>query len=96
MPYILMRFEWDNNKRKINIAKHYIDFADAVLIFNDPARIEMQDKRHNYREIRYKTIGMVENTIMLVVYTKRSENLRIISARKANKNERKTYLLYSQ
>jgi uncharacterized protein len=82
-------FEWDKEKQEFNLAKHEIDFVDAVKIFEDPDRVELESARNG--EKRYITIGIVNNIVMLVVYTWRSEKKRIISARKASKNERNTY-----
>ena len=91
-----MRFEWDDGKNKNNILKHGIDFAGAALIFLDCDRIEITDNRKNYGEERYRTIGMVNEIILCVVYTIRKFNYRIISARRANKDERETYLYNRQ
>jgi len=87
-----MRFEWDEKKNQQNIEKHSIDFAGAALIFLDADRIELVDDRKNYGETRFQTIGIVNNVILYVVYTIRGKYCRIISARRANKNERETYL----
>lgn len=91
-----MYFEWDEEKNKRNILKHSIDFAGAVLIFLDNNRIEAVDERIDYRETRYRTIGIVNGIVLCVVYTIRNFNYRIISARRANKNEREVYLYNRQ
>jgi uncharacterized DUF497 family protein len=85
-----MEIEWDNNKAASNLIKHKIDFEDAKNIFLDPNRIEREDKR-DYDEIRIQVIGMVNQVILFVVYTKRNGTHRIISARRANKNEQRQY-----
>ena len=82
-----MNFEWDDEKNKINFAKHGIDFETAMLVFNDLQRIEIYDMEHSNEEDRYNTIGMV-NDVIFVVYTERKENIRLISARIATKTER--------
>lgn len=82
-------FEWDENKRILNLKKHGIDFVDAIDIFMDFNRIEAESSRNN--ELRYLTIGNVDDTILLVVYTLRAGTIRLISARRANKNEREAY-----
>ena len=84
-----MNFEWDDEKNKINFAKHGIDFETAMLVFNDLQRIEIYDMEHSKEEDRY-TIGMV-NDVIFVVYTERKENIRLISARIATKTERSIY-----
>ncbi|MFC1770931.1 BrnT family toxin [Candidatus Margulisiibacteriota bacterium] len=83
--------EWSELKRESNLSKHYLDFIDAIKIFEDNNRIEAQDNRKNYSEIRYQTIGKVNDIIIFVVWTYRKNNKRIISARKANNNEREKY-----
>lgn len=84
-------FEWDDNKRKTNIAKHGLDFVDGIEVFFDLNRKEWPDARKDYGEIRCRTIGMVNDVLLHVVYTKREEVTRIISVRRAHKNERKKY-----
>ena len=88
-----MLFEWDNNKEKINITKHGIDFSTAALVFGDPDRIEAYDAKHSTYEDRYITIGQINNTtvIVVVIYTERTNTIRIISARAATKREREAY-----
>lgn len=87
-----MEFEWDNNKNEHNFIKHGVDFSDAAKVFLDEKRITRENTRKDYRERRYQTIGMLNQVIMFVVYTWRSERLRLISARRAHKNERKIYI----
>ena len=88
-----MVFEWDENKEKINLAKHGIDFSTAALVFGDVNRIEMFDTIHSEYENRYITIGEIHGVaiVLLVVYTERGEAIRLISARKATKQERRKY-----
>lgn len=88
-----MVFEWDENKEKINLAKHGIDFSTAALVFGDVNRIEMFDAAHSEYENRYITIGEIHGVaiVLLVVYTERGEAIRLISARKATKQERRKY-----
>ena len=83
-----MNFEWDESKREKNIAKHGIDFVRAINVFDDDNRVERIDSRCDYGETRYQVIGMVDDKIILfVVHVNRNENIRIISARRANKIE---------
>ena len=86
-----MEFEWDDRKATINLAKHGVDFADAIRIFLDPFRVEWVDERSGDRELRYKAMGRLDNLILLIVYTERRGNYRIISSRRATKNERRIY-----
>lgn len=85
-----MKFEWDEEKNKLNVLKHGIDFETAMLVFNDLQRIEIYDIEHSIEEDRYNTIGMVNN-VLFVVYTERRDNIRLISARIATKAERSIY-----
>ena len=86
-----LQFEWDEEKERINISKHGIDFITASHMFLDPNRIEYYDEAHStFREDRYITIGVVES-VLTVVYTDRATALRIISARIATKKEKETY-----
>jgi len=88
-----MDFEWDENKNKLNIEKHGIDFNEAKNVFDDSKRKIAPDLRKDYGEERWLTIGKVLDTIVVVVYTIRSEVSRIISARYAKKAERDKYYI---
>lgn len=92
-----MQFEWDDEKEKINIMKHGIDFTTAALIFNDENRLEWYDGKHSVEEDRYITVGIIDDVayLIVVVYTERHEAIRLISARKATKQERRMYYDYS-
>ena len=82
-------FEWDENKRNLNIEKHGIDFIDAIHVFDDPLRVEVETMRGI--EKRYQTIGRIEDVTILVAYTYRNEKRRIISTRVASRAERAVY-----
>ncbi|MFN6236766.1 BrnT family toxin, partial [Microcystis sp.] len=73
-----------------NIEKHGIDFADLEAIFRGPI-IERVDTRQNYGEIRVILVGTIDNIVLVVVYTWRGSVRRIISVRRANNRERRTY-----
>ena len=83
-------FEWDEEKAAANLKKHHIGFDEAMHVFDDVNRKEYYDVSHSDEEDRYFTIGMVRD-ILFVVYTDRSEVIRIISARKANEKEVQLY-----
>ena len=85
-----MVFEWDNEKKNIIIKKHGISFEEAVLVFDDPYVLILKDDLHSNIEERFIAIGMV-NDVLFVVYTERSSNIRIISARKAVRAEIREY-----
>lgn len=82
--------EWDYNINKKNIAKHGISFETAALVFADKERIEYYDLQHSQTEDRYIVLGLVHD-VLYVVYTTRSDAVRIISARIATPAERKIY-----
>ena len=83
-------FEWDRDKADSNLKKHRIDFADAVTVFDDLNTITIDDPDHD--ENRFFTIGMdAYARLLVVVYTWRGENIRLISARNATKQEQKYY-----
>lgn len=89
-----MRFEWDKNKAIENSWKHDVTFELGARIFLDPNRLEEFDRRESPNEDRWKTIGQIEHGVFVVVYTVRDNNgevIRLISARKATKNEQSKY-----
>jgi uncharacterized DUF497 family protein len=86
----MYKYEWDEQKRIQNLEKHFIDFIDAIDIFNDMQRIEYEVKRND--ELRFITIGSIQGVVILVIYTLRHHRIRrIISARRASKHEREAY-----
>ena len=89
----MMDFEWDAEKAQKNLEKHGVRFEIASAVFIDPDRITAIDDRFNYGEERLVTLGRTHDGILVVVTTERDEGqvIRIISARKANKRERRTY-----
>jgi uncharacterized DUF497 family protein len=87
-----MRFEWDREKATGNQKKHRISFDEAVTVFYDPLAATFSDPDHSDDEDRYITIGYSSGHRLLVVsYTERGGMLRIISARRANRQERKRH-----
>jgi len=88
-----MDFEWDEEKRALNIQKHGIDFLSVVSIFEDPNALEAYDEAHSDYEDRYQIIGMAKPGILFVAYTERNEGnvIRLISARRAEQSEIATY-----
>lgn len=89
-------FEWDDRKADVNYRKHGIRFAEAALAFDDPFAISEQDRIEN-GEQRWQTIGMVSGCLLiLVAHTVRFEDegievVRIVSARRVDRKERKHY-----
>jgi uncharacterized DUF497 family protein len=87
-----MRFEWDERKAQSNLRKHGVTFEEAVTVFADPYLFFTEDSKHSQREEREWAMGEAENGLLLVVtFTMRDERIRIISARRATKTERRRY-----
>jgi len=91
-----MKYEWDKEKNKLNQQKHGISFEEAKEVFEDAFQISKLDYRFSYFEERWITIGSTSKHKVLVVanlfFTDDGEEIiRIISARKANKQERESY-----
>lgn len=85
-------FEWDPDKAEKNISKHDVDFDEASSVFDDPMFISFLDEEHSSDEERYITIGLSDRgRLLLVAHAERDDRIRIISARKATKNEEKFY-----
>ncbi len=84
-------YEWDADKNRKNVEKHGIDFQTAKRIFDSPI-ITSRDKRKDYKEIRYVSIGIIDEiAIIVVVHTNREGRTRLISARPASRRERRIY-----
>jgi uncharacterized protein len=81
-------FEWDEQKNKLNLAKHGIDFEDATAIFYSPVLVRRSDRNN---EERWIAIGSLDGKPIAVVFVRRADVIRIISARRARKNEERQY-----
>lgn len=87
-----LTFEWDEEKANENLRKHKYSFEEAKTVFNDPFSMTILDPQHSVRENRYIDIGRSsKGRILVVIYTERKSNIRIISCRKATKSERRVY-----
>jgi hypothetical protein len=90
-------FSWDPQKAIINFEKHGVSFEESATIFSDPQGLDWEDLAHAAQEKRYKRLGTsINGNILLLVYTVRrsrdeKETIRIISARRASRKERKAY-----
>jgi uncharacterized DUF497 family protein len=85
-------FKWDKKKQKQNIAKHNISFKEASTVFRDELSLTIDDPLHSDEENRLIIIGeSIEHLLLVVVHTERNDHIRIISARKATKIERRYY-----
>jgi uncharacterized DUF497 family protein len=88
-----MEFEWDDDKAAQNLKDHKVSFETATAAFSDRCAIEYFDQREDYGEERVILIGHAFGTLLFVVYTLREERYRLISARRATKNEQNDYYL---
>ena len=88
-----MIFDWDDNKAESNKKKHGVSFAEAATAFSDPNAIEFLDEKNSDKEDRWILVGLsARNHVLLVVFVERVEKLiRIVSARKAVKEEMNQY-----
>ena len=85
-----MKYEWDPAKAKANLRKHGVEFADAVTVFADPLAATRADDDPD--EERFVTLGLdAGGQLLVVVYTWRGSDIRIISAREATRRERREY-----
>ena len=90
-------FEWDPQKAKINADKHGVPFDEAVTVFLDADALDGPDLQHSTRELRFRRLGRsAEGRLLMVVYTQRRagdvETIRLISARRASRQERTAYV----
>ena len=85
-----MRFEWDEAKRRSNIQRHGIDFGDVETVFVGETATILDD-RYDYVETRFLTLGLLRGRVIAISHTETDEVIRIISARKALKDEEITY-----
>jgi uncharacterized DUF497 family protein len=87
-----LEFEWDEKKARTNLKKHGVSFPDASTVFADPLARTIHDPLHSDEEDRFAILGESERgRLLVVVFTDRGERIRIVSARAANRRERKDY-----
>jgi len=88
--WAVVEFEWDPNKAANNFSKHGVRFAEAATVFEDEAALTMSDDEPD--EERFVALGIGSmGRILVVVYTTRGDRIRIVSARKATRQERSQY-----
>jgi hypothetical protein len=87
-----LRFEWDDEKAKANLAKHGVAFEEAATVFSDPLSSTIDDPDHSTTEDRFVTIGRsVADRVIVVIHTDREDQVRLVSARTATPRERRAY-----
>ena len=88
----VLTFEWDASKAGLNLAKHGVHFEEAATVFGDPLSVTIFDPAHSQAEDRFIILGRSHlDKLLVVVHTERGDNIRIISARRASRRERKQY-----
>ena len=87
-----LKVEWNKSKAEDNYAKHGISFELAKAVFEDSFAIGFLDDRQDYGEERFVLLGRAQGSLLYVAYTERMDAVRIISARRATKNEQETYV----
>ena len=85
-----MIFEWDEAKRRANLAKHGVDFDLAHAFEWGSAEIE-PDRRRDYGENRWQALGEINGHVYMLIFTERHRAIRVISLRRANNKEKATY-----
>ena len=85
-----MRLEWDETKRRSNIRNHEIDFVVVERVLAGET-ITFLDDRFDYGERRFRTYGLLDEKVVVVTHTEADEVIRVISVRKATKNEERVY-----
>ncbi|MEJ8574913.1 BrnT family toxin [Microbaculum marinum] len=85
-----MEYEWDPRKAAANVVKHGVAFEHVVDFQWESARLG-EDRRHRYGEKRFIALGLIGERVHVVIFTLRGTTIRIISLRKANERERRSY-----
>jgi uncharacterized protein len=85
------KFEWDERKAATNWRNHGVTFDQGAKACLDPFAVELLDETQNYGEERFNLLGVCRGVILHVTYTERGERIRIISARRADRNEQDDY-----
>lgn len=86
-----MKFEWDEAKRRSNLRKHGIDFVGIEVMF-EGATVSILDDRADYGEERFVTFGLLDGRVVAVAHTETDTAIRVISVRKATRDEESNYL----
>jgi hypothetical protein len=85
------QLDWDEAKAMANVRKHGVSFVFAGHVFEDPVRVEIEDAKHSIAEERRLAVGQVEGACITVVFTRRGQAIRLISARPSSRRERNLY-----
>lgn len=86
-----MRYHYDPQKKAANLKKHGLDFDDARGVIESAQTVTFEDKRFDYGETRYLTLGLLHGEVVIIATAETDKTIRIISMRKADRNEQKIY-----
>ena len=86
-----MRYSYDPEKKAENLKKHGMDFDDARSVIESAQAVTFEDRRFDYGESRYITLGLLHGKVVIITTAETDKTIRIISMRKADKNEQKIY-----
>ena len=87
----MLRYSFDPPKRTSNLAKHGFDLAEARKVIESGRTVTFEDRRFEYGEVRFVTLGPLEDTLVVIVTAEAEDNIRIISMRKADRYEKTIY-----
>lgn len=89
--YEAMRYTYDAGKRAANLKKHGYDLKDASLVIGSVATVTFEDRRFDYGEQRFITLGVLRERVVVIATAETDEEIRLISMRKAERHEEKIY-----
>jgi uncharacterized protein len=88
---LAMRYTYDPSKRAANLKKHAYDFDDALLVIESDHTVTFEDRRFDYGEQRFITLGVLRGDVVVITTAETDEEIRVISMRKAERNEQEIY-----
>jgi hypothetical protein len=86
-----MRYSYDPKKRVANLKKHGLDFKDARQVIESERTVTFEDRRFDYGEQRFVTLGVLRDIVVVIATTETDEEIRVISMRKAERHEKEIY-----
>jgi hypothetical protein len=86
-----MRYSYNPEKKAANLKKHGMNFDDAKTVIESDRTVTFEDSRFDYDEARYLTLGLLQDMVVIIATAETDTTIRIISMRKADKNEQKIY-----
>ena len=89
--WLTMRYTYNPEKKASNLKKHGLDFDDARSVIESDQAVTFEDRRFDYGENRYLTLGLLRGTVVIIATAETDKTIRIISMRKADKHEQKIY-----